>query len=300
MGAVRLDRKTFFYYVLFFTFFILNLFSYVLNFPFKMLPRGFSSLVTMPFRKVLYCIALLLIGWSSAQAKKLDVSKLDQECSRRNIAYVKEQVAEFGNKTVVEAKEKYGPYCCDIHGDSYYSYGESCLMVAVGPYRYGQADEETLELVKYLLGIGADVDEKCRDGGYTAIAVATQNRDIPLMKLLLKYKADTEIADQTKRGETPIFHAIRKSEYDTDGSEALSLLIEKGANINATDKYGQTALDLATKKRRQTSNGVASGRREKTTWALRLLMKKGANIDAKDKNGKTALRVAMCKKEFQW
>merc|ERR1712142_84290 len=59
MGAVRLDRKTFFYYVLFFTFFILNLFSYVLDFPFKMLPRGFSSIVTM---KVL-CIALLLIGW---------------------------------------------------------------------------------------------------------------------------------------------------------------------------------------------------------------------------------------------
>merc|ERR1711970_1081682 len=108
MGAVRFDRKTFSISYFFFTFFILNLFSYVLNFPFKMLPRGFSSLVTMPFRKVLYCIALLLIGWSSAQAKKLDVSKLDQECSRRNIAYVKEQVAEFGNKTVVEAKEKYG------------------------------------------------------------------------------------------------------------------------------------------------------------------------------------------------
>jgi len=208
----------------------------------------------MPFRKVLYCIALLLIGWSSAQAKKLDVSKLDQECSRRNIAYVKEQVAEFGNKTVVEAKQKYGPYCCDIHGDSYYTIGESCLMVAVGPYRYGQADEETLELVKYLLGIGADVDEKCRDGGYTAIAVATQNRDIPLMKLLLENKADTEIADLG--GKTPIFHAIRDTDYtgstaasrSTDGSSALSLLIEKGANINATDKYGQTALDLATKK----------------------------------------------------
>merc|ERR1711931_601341 len=255
MGAVRFDRKTFSISYFFFTFFILNLFSYVLNFPFKMLPRGFSSLVIMPFRKVLYCIALLLIGWSSAQAKKLDVSKLDQECSRRNIAYVKEQVAEFGNKTVVEAKEKYGPYCCDGDGHSYGPYyGESCLMVAVGPYRREQADEETLELVKYLLGIGADVDEKCIDGDYSAIAVATQNRDIPLMKLLLENKADTEIADLG--GKTPIFHAIRDTDYtgstatsrSTDGSSALSLLIEKGANINATDKYGQTALDLATKK----------------------------------------------------
>merc|ERR1712212_1161516 len=247
MGQLDLIERHFLFRTFFFTFFILNLFSYVLNFPFKMLPRGFSSLVTMPFRKVLYCIALLLIGWSSAQAKKLDVSKLDQECSRRNIAYVKEQVAEFGNKTVVEAKEKYGPYCCDGDGHSYGPYyGESCLMVAVGPYRREQADEETLELVKYLLGIGADVDEKCIDGDYSAIAVATQNRDIPLMKLLLENKADTEIADSGRK--TPIFHAIRKSEYDTDGSEALSLLIDNGANINATDKYGQTALDLATKK----------------------------------------------------
>merc|ERR1712168_520852 len=248
MGAVRFDRKTFSISYFFFTFFILNLFSYVLNFPFKMLPRGFSSLVTMPFRKVLYCIALLLIGWSSAQAKKLDVSKLDQECSRRNIAYVKEQVAEFGNKTVVEAKEKYGPYCCDGDGHSYGPYyGESCLMVAVGPYRREQADEETLELVKYLLGIGADVDEKCIDGDYSAIAVATQNRDIPLMKLLLENKADTEIADLG--GKTPIFHAIRDTDYTgstaTSRSSALRLLMKKGANIDAKDKNGKTALRVA-------------------------------------------------------
>merc|ERR1711970_1231404 len=56
----RFDRKTFSITYFFFTFFILNLFSYVLNFPLKMLLGGFSSIVTM---KVLYCIALLrLVG----------------------------------------------------------------------------------------------------------------------------------------------------------------------------------------------------------------------------------------------
>merc|ERR1711931_334445 len=257
MGAVRFDRKTFSITYFFFTFFILNLFSYVLNFPFKMLLGGFSSIVTM---KVLYCIALLLIGWSSAQAKKLDVPELARRCSRRDIAYVKEQVAEFGNKTVVEAKP----------------WGQSCLMNVV--YWGHETCEqtctkichqtcwetcesreecagETLELVEYLLGIGEDVNVKFSDGDYSAIAVATRNRDIPLMKLLLENKADTEIADL--EGKTPIFHAIRDTDYtdrrSTDGSSALSLLIANGANINA-----------------------------------------------KDKNGKTALRVAMCKKEFQW
>merc|ERR1712087_967998 len=110
---------------------------------------------------------------------------------------------------------------------------------------------ETLELVEYLLGIGEDVNVKFSDGDYSAIAVATRNRDIPLMKLLLENKADTEIADL--EGKTPIFHAIRDTDYtdrrSTDGSSALSLLIANGANINATDRYGQTALDLAKKKR---------------------------------------------------
>ena len=54
--------------------------------------------------KVLYCIALLLIGWSSAQAKKLDVPELARRCSRRDIAYVKEQVAEFGNKSKIQSR----------------------------------------------------------------------------------------------------------------------------------------------------------------------------------------------------
>merc|ERR1712212_1117262 len=105
MGAVRFDRKTFSITYFFFTFFILNLFSYVLNFQFKILPGGFSSIVTMPFRKVLYCIALLLIGWSSAQAKKLDVYELMRHCRRRDIAYVKEQVAEFGNTSKIQGHE---------------------------------------------------------------------------------------------------------------------------------------------------------------------------------------------------
>merc|ERR1712168_869290 len=255
------DRKTFSITYFFFTFFILNLFSHVLNFQFKILPGGFSSIVTMPFRKVLYCIALLLIGWSSAQAKKLDVYELMRHCRRRDIAYVKEQVADFGNTTVVETKRWRGDNC--LMQVVYWGH-ETCEQTCTKICYWDHCEEtcenreecagETLELVEYLLGIGSDVNVIFSDGDYSAIAVATQNRDIPLMKLLLENKADTEIADLG--GKTPIFHAIRDTDYtgstapsrSTDGSSALSLLIEKGANINATDKYGQTALDLATKK----------------------------------------------------
>merc|ERR1712212_303804 len=66
------------------------------NFPFKNLHSGYSSFVTMA--KVLYCIALLLFDWSSADTKRLDESELMRRCKQRDIAYVKEKVAEFGNK----------------------------------------------------------------------------------------------------------------------------------------------------------------------------------------------------------
>merc|ERR1712212_86911 len=78
------------------------------NFPFKNLHSGYSSFVTMA--KVLYCIALLLFDWSSADTKRLDESELMRRCKQRDIAYIKEKVAEFGNTTVIEAEE-YSKHC---------------------------------------------------------------------------------------------------------------------------------------------------------------------------------------------
>merc|ERR1712142_321691 len=223
MGAVRLDRKTFFI-TYFFSLFYFKSFFLCFGLSIQDVTQRL-----LQYRHYESAVHRFAPDW-------LDEKELERHCSRRDIAYVKEQVAEFGNKTVVEAKEK--------------PYGDSCLMNVV---YWGQETckknpeicaQETLELVEYLLGIGADVNDKFYDGNYTAIAVATQNRDIPLMKLLLENKADIEIADLW--GETPIFHTIGINSWSTDGSSALSLLIDNGANINAKDMYGRTALQVAT------------------------------------------------------
>jgi len=218
--------------------------------------------------KVLYCIALLLIGWSSAKTtnEKLDKSKLIYHCRRRNGAYVKEQVAEFGDKAVVDAK----------------AYGVSCLMHVLlssdDPF-CEQCKNETAVLVEYLLGIGADANDKVRfPPKIRAISVATQRRNIPAMEILLAKGADIEIKDDL--GQTAIFYTIRDNHYHkhhTDGSSALRLLIKNGANIDAKDHWGRTALMWATKNDKP---------------AMNLLIENGANINAQDKKGQTALDVA--------
>jgi len=60
--------------------------------------------------KVLYCIALLLFDWSSADTERLDESELMRRCKQRDIAYVKDKVKEFGPEAVLEAKE-YSKHC---------------------------------------------------------------------------------------------------------------------------------------------------------------------------------------------
>ncbi|KAK2591217.1 hypothetical protein QQS21_011102 [Conoideocrella luteorostrata] len=87
-------------------------------------------------------------------------------------------------------------------------------------------------------------------------------------KLLLKKGADIEAKD--KYGQTPLSLATE------EGREAVAkLLLDKGADIEAKDKHGRTPLSLATKEA-----------------MTKLLLEKGADIEAKDKYGQTPLSLA--------
>lgn len=101
--------------------------------------------------------------------------------------------------------------------------------------------------------------------------VAAGNGKVSTSRLLIEKGANIEASD--KNGWTPLMSAAVRG-YDA----VVRLLIEKGAKVNATKADGGTALMVA-----------SEGGKEKT---VKILLDKGAKIDVVNKDGKTPVLVA--------
>jgi ankyrin repeat protein len=159
-------------------------------------------------------------------------------------------------------------------------------------------------LVNELLEQGAKVNAKDPLGN-TPLLTASLNKDVQTIEVLLKHKADTEIAD--RYGDTPLMNAMR----DAVNLDAARLLIENDANVNARGADGRTLLMNAAQLGRTdqmellisngakvniaTENGTTalmlSVLNEKTK-ATNMLLKNGADIEAKNKDGLDALSLS--------
>lgn len=126
----------------------------------------------------------------------------------------------------------------------------------------------------YLEENGA-VDINARSlNGMTALHIAVKEGHQPIVKLLLQYNADSEIARYD--GRTPLYSATE------DRDEAMvKLLLSAGAKANVTDKSGWTLLHAA----------VASGIGYDTI--VQLLLDSGAEVNALSENGWTPLHAAI-------
>ncbi|HME59147.1 MAG TPA: ankyrin repeat domain-containing protein [Terracidiphilus sp.] len=100
---------------------------------------------------------------------------------------------------------------------------------------------------------------------------AAQSGNTAMVQQLLDKGANIEARDGY--GETVL---IRAAEFG--GAEVVKLLLDKGANIDARGKYGDTALIRA----------AGQGKAD----VVKLLLERGANIGATDGNGYTALSSA--------
>ena len=101
------------------------------------------------------------------------------------------------------------------------------------------------------------------------------------MRLLAQAGADVN-AREPQWGETPLMFAAGlgggRNRTDDDAMEALSLCLKWGADINAFNSTGQTALHIAV---------------ERSDRLVKFLAERGAELDLKDKDGRTPLDVAL-------
>src|ERR1044071_5253352 len=100
-----------------------------------------------------------------------------------------------------------------------------------------------------------------------AVFQAIRSNDLPALKKLGKGQLET----RDRRGATPLMHAAA---YGT--TEAVRLLLEAGADVNARNNFDATAL--------------LWGARDSAK--ARLLIEHGANVNAQSKQGRTPLMVA--------
>jgi len=160
-----------------------------------------------------------------------------------------------------------------------------------------------LAFIEELIGAGANVNARTREvppsrrwlyslgdvswvdvTGQTPFLRAALSGDTAAMRLLLKHGADPNLA--TPAGTTPLMAAAGVNwvvaQTYTESPQALidavTLCLELGADVNATNSMGLTALLGAANRG---SNDI-----------IELLVRRGARLDVKDKEGRSALRWA--------
>jgi ankyrin repeat protein len=124
--------------------------------------------------------------------------------------------------------------------------------------------------VRLLLAKGANVNARQAQGRTPLYLAAMLGDGVPTLRLLLSKGADPKLA--AVNGQTPLMMAARGD------VEAIQLLIEKGAAVNAKDGAGETALMSA----------CAGG----NARAVQLLIERGADVKVTSKRNETALGFA--------
>ena len=96
-----------------------------------------------------------------------------------------------------------------------------------------------IDIVKYLLGKGALVDQKDKYGG-TALYAALGGNHLDVARLLLESGADPNVQPYDVSCAFPLYSAAQYNQ-----PEACELLLGFGANLDQKSAYGMTSLDIA-------------------------------------------------------
>ncbi|MDX1945215.1 MAG: ankyrin repeat domain-containing protein [Pirellulaceae bacterium] len=127
------------------------------------------------------------------------------------------------------------------------------------PPPIGSGSLGSLDLVRELVARGAEVNIRLQNGesgrgrftttGSTPFLLAARTGDVPLMRLLLELGADPKLANAV--GSPPLLAAAgvgalaagdEAAATEDEALVAIALLLDLGADINAVDKNGETAM----------------------------------------------------------
>jgi ankyrin repeat protein len=166
------------------------------------------------------------------------------------------------------------------------------------PAPYGSGNMDSLTLVKKLKAHGADVNARVTRRpnvgvtalnfvGATPFFMAARGGDTELMRLLVELGADPLLPNQD--GTTPLMVAAGAGTHSPgedagtppEALEAVKLALELGADVNAVDKNGNTAMHGAAYKQLPS--------------VVRFLSENGAKVEiwnSKNSSGWTPLRIA--------
>ena len=98
-----------------------------------------------------------------------------------------------------------------------------------------------LEIVRLLCDYGANYDEK-DSRGFTPLMIAAFRGHVQILEYLISQGAYADEKDE--KGVTALIHAIGGQSRENK-LEMVKKLVMYGADINATDDYGRSALDYA-------------------------------------------------------
>lgn len=108
------------------------------------------------------------------------------------------------------------------------------------PLMIASADNN-LEVVKLLVEAGANVNQKNKENGKTALMYAASLGYVEVCEYLLSQK-NILINAKDKEGKTALMHAVSNARIDI-----IKLLLDKKANVNARTNTEDSALSIAMK-----------------------------------------------------